>query len=121
MRAAKEARDARQPFSASDVTEPMRGDTVTVVAVGRRPVPTGFDAPEVSPPIAMGIRLRGLGTRPAMLEPLGTSRLRFRPGPAEALFDLSAVRALGPEIEVIINSAGDARCRLNARALAEVR
>lgn len=121
MRAAKDARDARQTFSLQDVSARLRADTVTVSVVGRRPVSTEFGAADVAPPMALGVRLRGLGLRPSLLEPLGPSRLRFVPGPVQVEFDLTAMRALGSEIEVIVNSSPDARCRLDARALAQVR
>jgi hypothetical protein len=48
--------------------------------------------------------------------------MRMKPGPFETEFDLAAVRALGAPVEAIVYVGQmEARCRLNAGALAQLR
>lgn len=121
MRAAREARDAGRAFTVADVTADMRADTLRVTAVGRSPVATEFGASTAGPPMAMGLRLRGAGLRPVVIDPITPARVRFRPEPVQLDFDLTAALALGPELEVVVVSMPEGRCRVNARALTQVR
>jgi Ca-activated chloride channel family protein len=121
MRAARDARDRREPFALDNVTPRMRAATVDVSAIGRVPVPTEPEAVEATPPIVTRLALRSLGSRPVLLQPVIANRLRLRPGAFEAEFDLANLRALGHEVEVIVHGVPAGRCRLTQKALAQIR
>jgi Ca-activated chloride channel family protein len=127
-RAAREARLRREPFDLTHVTARMRAPTVRVFAERKSGVEIESNAPggQVAPePFLMGptaVRLRGVGERPTLLEPTIASVMRMRPGPFEAEFDQAAVRALGAPVEAIVYVGQmEARCRLNARTLTQLR
>jgi len=138
MRAAREARQRREAFGVADVPDRLRQPEVRVSVVGRvaptldamsgsatpgaPPAPTPSRARVPFVPFAAAIHMRSLGERPVVLRPMVTEPIRMRSGPLEVDFDLNAFRALGDAVEVIIaSSRGEARCRLSARALEQVK
>lgn len=136
-RAARDARQRREAFTLAEVTDRLKAQTVHVSAVGRVNPPADphpgsvlagelppRPAPTAAPPFASTIRVRGLGERPRLLDPVTTASLSLRQGPSETRFDLAAFRNLGSPVEIIVGSplaGGEARCQVTTRTLAQVR
>jgi len=135
MRAAREARQRRESLTLADVSSRLRAATVSATAARKVMVlPEPGDPPKAaseptsglpnfSNPVlsASAIRLRSLNDTPTLLEPTIESIARFRPAPFESQFALAAVRAIGPSVEAIVYGTKESRCRLNSRALEQVR
>jgi Ca-activated chloride channel family protein len=139
MSAAREARQRGESFTVNDVGSRLRSQTVRVIAAVRTVTPAdaavpvrdvdeairlpGPPAKPVRPPSAAAVRLRGIGARPVVIDPVLEVMSGGRQGTRTSEFDLAAFQGLGDTVEVIVYdvSLGESRCRLNRRALDQVR
>lgn len=137
MRAAREARGRGDSFAVSDVSSRLRAPTVRVSAMPRVAAPAdplfpkdtedalrvpGPPAPRPRTPFAAAVRLRGIGARPVLIDPVLNVLTGVTLGGRTAEFDLTTFRQLGDVVEAIVyEGATETRCRLNRRALDQIR
>lgn len=139
MRRAREARQARRPFMAADVTAALRAPVVEITAqVGTSvapapPIPdnTAATSPAKPPPVLsplVAIRVRSKEMIGQTLEPIDTpaGSSPFLPPPGSrtrlsARFDLAAFLALPGDVEILVQSRVSRRCSISARDKTAIR
>jgi Ca-activated chloride channel family protein len=137
MRAAREAWQRGDAFGVSSVDSRLRAATVRVTATPRAVLPADplstraaeeavrTPGPPLTSPaqsFAAALRLRSLGERPVVLDPVLDVTPRMSQGARTSEFDLAAFRRLGDIVEAIVHKGvGETRCRLNRRAIDQVR
>jgi len=128
MRAAGEAKQSRTPFTAADVSDAMRAQTLEISAELKRAtdIPS-FTGVNIGPARLVTMRVRSKEMIASFLEPFEQAQMRLvvtrSQPPLVQHFDLAAFKALpGDDAEVVVHSqAGQRKCTIPAKDKAALR